>query len=91
MDDIYTSDQRLLFYLVWWLVWTFAGVAVGGKRQRGGLGLLLGALLGPIGVLIVANLKEPGPVCPYCGGKTVKGAIKCRHCASDLVPPILKA
>jgi hypothetical protein len=72
-----------------WLAWIVLGSGVGwmlGKRRGQAVaGLLLGALLGPIGWLAVFVLPKRGPICPECLAPVDADARKCRHCGSELL------
>jgi DNA-directed RNA polymerase subunit RPC12/RpoP len=68
------------------LYWIFFGCLVGylaGRaRGRESDGLLLGALLGPIGWLLILCGPDKRPKCIECGGVVIAGAVKCSHCGS---------
>jgi len=70
--------------IIWIIVGVGIGAAIGETKHRAGEGAILGALLGPIGWLIIALGKNMGPKCPACKGDIIKGAIKCKNCGSDL-------
>jgi hypothetical protein len=65
-------------------VQAFVGMLVGRWRGRPGSGIVWGFLLGPIGWLITAAMKDMRPKCPDCGGVRVEGARKCRFCGTVL-------
>lgn len=77
--------MELTSYLLFWcLIGGLIGLLIGQTKGRSGAGFFFGALLGPIGWLVVAagpNLKAK---CPECGGVVVPGARKCKNCGSDL-------
>ena len=52
-------------WLIVFVVSVFLAAAIGSSKGKGGTGLLLGFLLGPLGVIITLLLKrdEPDPVC----------------------------
>lgn len=64
------------------------GGLIGARRKQVVSGVVWGALLGPVGWIIVFLLPHRGARCPACGGVLGKdGATKCMHCASDLPQP----
>jgi hypothetical protein len=62
----------------------FVGFVIGERKERPLAGFAWGALLGPVGWLVV-GLGSAKYACPFCGGDVPGAAVKCRHCASDLV------
>jgi RNA polymerase subunit RPABC4/transcription elongation factor Spt4 len=67
------------------LVFALVGYAIGSAKGRTTAGLLWGALVGPIGWLVVAVGPNMKPKCSSCGGVVVKGAQKCLHCGSTML------
>lgn len=47
----------------------------------------LGFLLGPIGWLLIAALKDRRRLCPECRARVPNDARRCKHCGSDLPMP----
>jgi hypothetical protein len=60
------------------------GGLIGRWRGRPGSGFVWGLLLGPVGWIVTATLKDLRPKCPECGGVRVEGARKCRFCGTVL-------
>jgi hypothetical protein len=73
--------QALMFWLA---VQSVVGTLIGRWRGRPLSGFIWGLLLGPIGWLLTALMKDMRPKCPDCGGVRVEGARKCRYCGTVL-------
>jgi hypothetical protein len=60
-----------------------------GENRRGLplVGLLLGALLGPVGWLLVLVLPDHRRPCPVCGEKLLSDEPVCPECGHELPPP----
>ena len=79
--------ENLGFFLGGWCVSAVIGYLIGNSFGRGGSGLGLGLLLGPLGWLVVLLLKDPRARCPLCQGALPSaGVARCRHCGGDLRP-----
>jgi hypothetical protein len=75
---------ELIVAVLWAVVMGGIGAAIGARKARTGFGFVLGALVGPIGWLIVLIMPSNQPKCPACKGDVIKGATKCKNCGSDL-------
>ena len=67
----------------------FGGVVggiLGSLRCNVGSGIVWGAILGPIGWLMVLVLMDRRPVCPHCRERVKPGAVICRYCQRPLEP-----
>jgi hypothetical protein len=84
MNDDFFNPAFLLTVI---LINTLVGWAIGNWRGRAAFGLLVGFLLGPIGWIITLVLPQIGPQCPQCCGFINRGAIRCCHCGSEILPP----
>ena len=91
MDDLeYYSIALVLYVIVFGLI----GVVVGQRKGRAFAGFVFGALLGPIGWLIVAvgpDVKATQQAtrmrkCPYCAELVQPDAKVCKHCGKDIAP-----
>jgi len=70
-------------FFIWIASVSLAGM-VGARKDAGGLGLIAGVFLGPLGVLIMlasrGNLKD----CVFCKEWIRFGAVVCPRCGRDL-------
>lgn len=61
------------------------GAAVGGPKKRAAEGFLLGLLLGPLGIIVVACLSyNYKHFCPDCGSGVLASARRCPACRCRL-------
>ena len=70
--------------ILWAIVGGLVGAAVGIGKGRPLGGFILGAIVGPVGWLLVATGPSMHPKCPACLGTVPKGARKCMHCGESL-------
>jgi len=77
------------FLLVFWaIIGAIVGGIIGDRKGRGGAGVVLGLLLGPIGWLIIAlgpdyKTERESKKCPFCAELVKKEAKVCKHCGRD--------
>jgi hypothetical protein len=80
----------------WVFISSIVGKLIGDRKGRGGAGLLFGALLGPIGWLIILlgpDLKAEQEAaqlrkCPFCAELVQREAKVCKHCGKDITPDV---
>lgn len=71
------------------MVWLFIGMLIGlfaAERKKFNMlgGAVVGALLGPLAVLLFFASGPKMKVCPYCAEKVQPEARVCKHCHKDL-------
>lgn len=74
------DDGAYIFF--WLLVGAAVGGVIGGTRNNVGSGIVWGALLGPIGWILVLFM-DARAKCPECRGPIPDGAIRCQHCGAE--------
>lgn len=85
-----TCTAAMLDPLLWkWALFitvacALVGALIGWAKGRWLAGLIWGALLGPIGWLVIALSKSGHLECVECGRHNVPAAKVCRHCGVDL-------
>ena len=79
-NDIMTA----IGFLFWAAISTLIGALIGKRRGRPISGVVWGFLLGPLGWIIVALLKDLRPKCPLCGAAFVPGSLRCCHCGGEI-------
>ena len=76
------DDYGVLIFF-WLIVGAVVGGIIGASRNNPASGVVWGALLGPIGWVLVLFLDER-PKCPECRGSLTEGARRCQHCGHEL-------
>jgi hypothetical protein len=87
MNGDFDLTQFFIDLFIGMLIGGLVGALIGRSRGRLVDGLGWGIILGPIGWLIVALLKDLRPKCPHCGSAFNPGASRCCHCGGDIRPP----
>lgn len=78
-------DEPLAWVIAWIVVNSLIGYWLGKLKAQPGSGAVLSVLLGPIGWLFIAALKDSRGRCRECLGIVESGARVCRHCGRDLI------
>lgn len=74
-----------IFALFCFLVFAAAGAALGQHfRAKAAVGLALGALLGPLGWVLIFFISDGRNSCRQCLQPVAKEASVCPHCTRDL-------
>jgi double zinc ribbon protein len=64
-----------------WLVFAITTAVVANSRGASGcLWFLIGALLGPIGLVLAVIVAKPDGRCPFCREAIDSRAVRCPHC-----------
>jgi hypothetical protein len=76
--------------LTFWMVF-FAAIAwlIARRKGQGALGMWLGFLLGPIGVLIICVTRGDRKACPHCLSLIKARAAVCPRCTREIPRHIL--
>lgn len=80
------SSELVIILLTWIVLWGAIGAAIGERKGIGGQGFAAGALLGPIGVLLVAVSSGNQVKCRHCRKEIAPDATVCPHCQRDVEP-----
>lgn len=87
-DNSYSDGQQLILIVLGaglsLLAFAFVGRLIGQKRGQADAGALLGAILGPLGLIGAAFLPDKRRQCPACKGGVPDDARKCMHCGEVL-------
>jgi hypothetical protein len=77
--------------LLWSFFWAIIGAGFGVIQGRVGGGIILGAVLGPIGIFILMCLDSKKvsdakntKKCPHCAERIQRRAKICKHCGSSV-------
>lgn len=72
--------------LLFWVTCGILAAAIGSKKGEAGIGLLLGLLLGPFGVLAAILSSGNRKPCPFCREAVHKDAVVCPRCQREFPP-----
>lgn len=84
MEYLELLRPHLRYVLLWVVGGAAIGAIIGHLRQATGRGLLLGAILGPIGWVAVGVGAGARRDCPSCSRSIPLRASTCRHCGVDV-------
>lgn len=73
----------MFWLLLFMSLFGFLGWKIGEAKGNAKYGLIVGALLGPIGILVMLVVAS-SPRCPECGGAIPLNVRKCKHCGSAI-------
>lgn len=76
------ETSQIVIVFVWLLFGGLIGGMIGANRGRDTSGVILGALLGPVGWVFIACVRDLRPRCPECRSVIAKHATRCIHCAA---------
>jgi hypothetical protein len=79
------DDGAFIFF--WLLVGAAVGGVIGASRNNAVSGVVWGALLGPIGWILVLFM-DARAKCPECQGRLADGAHRCQNCGIELAKAI---
>jgi hypothetical protein len=70
--------------LFWGAIFGWLGFSIGDRRCAGPAGGLLGAIFGPLGLILAALCLDNRPTCHMCHGRLDGAPELCPHCRTDL-------
>lgn len=70
--------------VVLWIISAFIAAAIGGRKGEAGLGFLVGAILGPLGIVFALLSSGNRVPCPQCHELMHKKAAVCPHCRTPV-------
>jgi hypothetical protein len=73
--------------IIVWCLFAVLGAAIGQGKGKLGEGLAAGLLLGPIGLIWIAVVKDERKHCPHCREVIAAEAAVCPHCQRDIPDP----
>ena len=78
------ANTWLGWLVAWALTGALVGAAIGFTRDRLLLGIGLGALLGPVGWILVARSRTAQLECPGCSRLISRAALVCPRCGANV-------
>jgi hypothetical protein len=86
MDDDTSLAGFFALVIFWAIICGGIGGLIGASRNNVGSGVFWGAVLGPIGWIIVLFLDQRAK-CPACQNPIPDKALRCGQCGFDFLPP----
>jgi hypothetical protein len=78
------SDLMSLLVPVWFLCGIIAA-AIGSKKGEAAIGLIVGLIFGPLGILfVILSTGRHRKTCPLCMERIHRDAVVCPRCKRDL-------
>lgn len=77
--------MAIAVWMVQAVVFAILGFKVGASRGDAGKGLVIGAILGPLGLILTAFVFDWRPKCPQCRSGVPDEATRCPGCGCSLV------
>ncbi len=84
---MYPSDimpPLIISGIIWGFIWGCICASIGEKKGSGCLGLFVGFLLGPVGLVIILFDRGNQIICPHCRAYIPCEASVCQKCQRDL-------
>lgn len=87
------DSMTLWISLVFWtLIWGGIGGMIGGRlKGRPTAGAFMGAVFGPLGLLMALAMGSDLATCPECKSKIPQDARRCRYCQVSVEPKVIVA
>jgi len=77
-------DDSELGIIIFWIFCGLVAAAIGSKKGEAFLAFIVGALLGPLGILIAIISRGKRKKCLYCKELIHKDATVCPHCQKEV-------
>jgi len=77
-------EEILGLFCCGWLVCGIIGAIIGQSKGQGVAGFFCGAILGPLGIVLMLFSKGNRGECPYCKEWVKDGATVCPHCQKNI-------
>lgn len=77
----------MIYILGWMVCGVIAAIIASNKRESAVVGFLIGAIFGPLGILLAFLSKGKTKECPHCKSNIHPDATACPNCGRDTVIP----